>query len=143
MASTVPVPVYVKGSGLSSAVLKTVVRAPAGAAGDPGEGQPARVQGVAAGHFITKMSTSSLTRWNLLLSILITGQLPESSPCQQAPGCGRQRSTQGMCTVREDRPRSRIRIRVERALSRLIRVRSNPLARIALLLIVLAFCGYG
>ncbi|HEX3963907.1 MAG TPA: lysylphosphatidylglycerol synthase transmembrane domain-containing protein [Trebonia sp.] len=45
--------------------------------------------------------------------------------------------------MREDRPRSRIRIRVESALSRLIRVRSNPLTRLALLLIVLAFCGYG
>ena len=45
--------------------------------------------------------------------------------------------------MREDRPRSRLRIFVENVLNWLIRVRSSRLARLALLLVVLAFCGYG
>jgi len=46
-------------------------------------------------------------------------------------------------TVREDRPRPSAGIRAERALRLLARLRANPLARLALLLVVLAFCGYG
>jgi glycosyltransferase 2 family protein len=46
-------------------------------------------------------------------------------------------------TVREDRRRPSARIRAERALRLLAHLRSNPRARLALLLIVLAFCGYG
>ena len=45
--------------------------------------------------------------------------------------------------MQEDRPRSRIRACARSALTRLIHLRSNPLARLALLLVVLAFCGYG
>ena len=48
-----------------------------------------------------------------------------------------------MPTVREDRPRPSARTRAERALRLLAHLRSNPRARLALLLIVLAFCGYG
>lgn len=48
-----------------------------------------------------------------------------------------------MRTVREDRRRPSATIRAERALRLLAHLRSNPRARLALLLIVLAFCGYG
>jgi glycosyltransferase 2 family protein len=46
-------------------------------------------------------------------------------------------------TVRDDRQRPSAKARAERAFGLLSRLRSNPLARLALLLVVLAFCGYG
>jgi uncharacterized membrane protein YbhN (UPF0104 family) len=46
-------------------------------------------------------------------------------------------------TVREDRQRPSASTRAERALRLLAHLRSNPLARLVVLLAVLAFCGYG